>query len=443
MLHAELVLGRQGTNAPGTGADFTFTTPGTNAGLSVLFGAQPSTNYSYLYLKQNGTPTETDFDFVSRSDVFTNRICLESPEFDAAVTNYGLRVFTPATSGTHAFMVAISMKGTDRAVTRPAWKPVSFATTGILTNLASGSWHFFQVDVPNALPVWRLTLNAMNGVNTGLYVSRNQPPATNSFLKAATTFTITTNQFPAILEFTNAEAVAGTYFIGVRLPDGAVTNAMYSLVGETGMVPLNDECGLAIAITAANYTNTESTLAASSVGDPPADCVDEFGGGVWYRFTAPSNGRLTVDTRGSDFDTGLAIYTGDCGVMTQAACNDDADLGDADDLTSEVTLAVTAVTTYHILAGGYEGDRGNHLAFRLAFTPEAAPPQIVPASVAIRDGRFSMSISGEPGARLEVWASTNLVDWWPTSTLTNSLGTIPFEEAVSNQMRFYRVRLVP
>ncbi len=45
---------------------------------------------------------------------------------------------------------------------------------------------------------------------------------------------------------------------------------------------------------------------------------------MWYRFTAPAGGTITVDTFGSSYDTILAAYTGTCGgALTEVACNDD------------------------------------------------------------------------------------------------------------------------
>ena len=103
----------------------------------------------------------------------------------------------------------------------------------------------------------------------------------------------------------------------------------------------NDLCSGAIVITNASYTNVQSTLKASSFGDPVPDCVDGFGHGVWYQFTAPVAGLLIVDTFGSDFDTGLAIYTGSCDALTEVACNDDTG-----GVTSQVILPTTAGATY-------------------------------------------------------------------------------------------------
>ena len=128
----------------------------------------------------------------------------------------------------------------------------------------------------------------------------------------------------------------------------------------------NDLCSGAIVITNACYTHTLSTLKASSFGDPVPDCVDGFGHGVWYQFTAPVAGLLIVDTFGSDFDTGLAIYTGSCDALTEVACDDDTD-----GVTSQVTIPTMAGATYSILVGGYGSDAGNLVLHLNHLTPPA------------------------------------------------------------------------
>ncbi len=74
--------------------------------------------------------------------------------------------------------------------------------------------------------------------------------------------------------------------------------------------PPNDSCSSATAITSPSFTTTQSTADAASAGDPAPACVPNFGNGVWFQYTTPASGQLVVDTAGSDFDTGLGIYTG-------------------------------------------------------------------------------------------------------------------------------------
>jgi hypothetical protein len=141
---------------------------------------------------------------------------------------------------------------------------------------------------------------------------------------------------------------------------GSVTSSMAVLKVDTTVA--NDQCSGALVISGLSYTNAQYTTNATSTGDLVPDCVPGFGNGVWYRFTPVFSGQLEVNTFGSDFDTGLALYTGACGSWTQVACNDDTG-----GLTSQIITNVSAGTTYYILAGGYSGYTG-HLLVHLALT---------------------------------------------------------------------------
>ena len=168
--------------------------------------------------------------------------------------------------------------------------------------------------------------------------------------------------------FTNAQiADSGSQFSCVITNSvGAVTSSVAVLKVETTVA--NDQCGGALAIFGMTYTNAQFTTTATSIGDPVPACIPGFGNGVWYQFTPDFSGQIVVDTFGSDFDTGLALYTGACGALTEVACNDDTG-----GLTSQIVSGVTAGTTYYVLAGGYSGYTG-HLLIHLML---AAPPVIV------------------------------------------------------------------
>lgn len=64
---------------------------------------------------------------------------------------------------------------------------------------------------------------------------------------------------------------------------------------------------------------------------------------AWYQFTPPRNGRVTIDTFHSTYDTVLAVYAGACDNLALLACNDDAH-----GFTSRVTLSVVRGHTYYI-----------------------------------------------------------------------------------------------
>jgi hypothetical protein len=221
-----------GTNAPGTGTNFTFTVGSAATNLSLVISNNAAA-YSYLLLKFGGTPTDTVFDFASRLVGQTNQINLEVPQF--ASGTYGLRVSTPAASGTHAFQVVMTTNRTDlRSAAYPVLKPLAFSTTGFLTNTGAGAWHYFQVDVPsNLLTGWRIVLST-NGLagnpDPDLYVRRGAVPTTGLYEKASI------NQNIDTITYLSGEATNGTYFIGVYLPSGVPSTCSYSLSAELASV---------------------------------------------------------------------------------------------------------------------------------------------------------------------------------------------------------------
>jgi hypothetical protein len=85
--------------------------------------------------------------------------------------------------------------------------------------------------------------------------------------------------------------------------------------------------------------------------------IDGYEGGrsVWWRWTAPDRGHMTLSTSGSNFDTILGVYTGTAvGSLELVAENDDDDAG----LHSVVDFGAVAGTTYHIAVDGVNGEFG-------------------------------------------------------------------------------------
>ena len=97
----------------------------------------------------------------------------------------------------------------------------------------------------------------------------------------------------------------------------------------------------------------DNTDATKEPGEPD-HAGDPGGQSVWWAWTAPAGGSVTVDTCGSGVDTLLAVYTGDSvGALSPVGSNDDAcDLGSA------VTFPAVAGQVYRIAVDSREGDTG-------------------------------------------------------------------------------------
>lgn len=88
---------------------------------------------------------------------------------------------------------------------------------------------------------------------------------------------------------------------------------------------------------------------------------------VWWTYTAPSSGLVTVDTFGSAFDTVLAVYTGNTvGALTLVNSNDDTAPGSQ----SKVAFMATGGQRYRIAVDGWSGTTG---AIKLNWKHAASP----------------------------------------------------------------------
>lgn len=110
----------------------------------------------------------------------------------------------------------------------------------------------------------------------------------------------------------------------------------------------NDSCGSATVITGFGPFLGDNIGAGT---DGPASCGG-FGADVWYRWTSPVNGPVTVSlcNGGTNYDTTLAVYAGGGCVGSELACNDDT-CG----LSSQVVFPAVASGIYKIRIGGFVG----------------------------------------------------------------------------------------
>lgn len=94
------------------------------------------------------------------------------------------------------------------------------------------------------------------------------------------------------------------------------------------------------------------------------------GASVWYAFVPPEDGVLELEILRADFDTLLAIYTGEkVAGLQHVVSNDDVDPEDPDRRgRSAISQAVRAGVRYWIALDGYPGDLGV-ADMRYAFTP--------------------------------------------------------------------------
>lgn len=153
------------------------------------------------------------------------------------------------------------------------------------------------------------------------------------------------------------------------------------LVTSTTPPPANDACTGATLV-AIPSTTTGSTVTATPDTGAPSPCagVEVGAPGVWYR--VQGNGRTITATTcrfGTDYDTQLSVYCGDCADLACVAANNDQPgpvTADCDvqgigvNSGSTVSFCSEAGRTYLILVHGFFGAVG---AFELRVTDNGVP----------------------------------------------------------------------
>ncbi len=123
----------------------------------------------------------------------------------------------------------------------------------------------------------------------------------------------------------------------------------------------NDLCANPVTVAAGSST-AFCNLNTGTDGPNETSCTFANGtvqNDLWYTYIPVGNGRFTVNTCGSTFDTTLAIYSGPCpaGPNTALACNDDA-CGAT--FRQSIAQAIgVAGTIYRIRVGGFNGATGS------------------------------------------------------------------------------------
>jgi hypothetical protein len=166
---------------------------------------------------------------------------------------------------------------------------------------------------------------------------------------------------------------------------------------------------------ARGYSGTQIFNTFGSVKEPgePNHCGVIGGASQWFAYKAESSGTLLVSTEGSDFDTVLAVYTGngaDFGSLTTAGCDDNSG---ADGKSSVVRIAAGAGTIYYIVVDGVKAATGHvKLSYNLA----------VPFRLSVLDRVGRLHLAGRPGGTYTIQGSTNFVNCFPLVTSNTALG---------------------
>ena len=157
---------------------------------------------------------------------------------------------------------------------------------------------------------------------------------------------------------------------------GSDASGMAQRYGGVFQPPANDNFAARRAIFGATGTLNGSNVGATKEPGEPDHAGETGGASVWYSWTAPASGSVTIDTRQSSFDTLLHVYVGGTlSSLITIASNDDLNYPDV--LQSSVTFTATAGQTYQIVVDGWRGESG-------PVTLNWQGPSIVGANAAVR-----------------------------------------------------------
>ena len=139
---------------------------------------------------------------------------------------------------------------------------------------------------------------------------------------------------------------------------GDTTRTLLLIIDPPGLPP-NDAFVDAVTLVGTSVNTLGWNAGASTEAGEPAHAGNAGGASVWWTWTAPVNGTVTVSTAGSTIDTVLAVYTGTTvDTLTEVASNDNESLGL---FTSSVTFQATLGTTYYIAVDGFNYGAGADL----------------------------------------------------------------------------------
>ncbi len=169
---------------------------------------------------------------------------------------------------------------------------------------------------------------------------------------------------------------------GVRQPDISLEKsenllAPMSLMGGEPSDSCNDATPLIVfPAEPADGGVADVTDATVDEADPVLDCIwgnptrDQGYRTVWYALLALTNGRVTISTFGSNYDTILSVHRGECELLETLQCNDDSNL-----FSSEITFPITEGELYFIEVADRTGSQANPAIMQLSALLEPVDSQ--------------------------------------------------------------------
>jgi hypothetical protein len=190
-----------------------------------------------------------------------------------------------------------------------------------------------------------------------------------SLLNSAGTVVATADPTGTLAASLSSAVSQGIYYLRVAPssePNGSTVGyTTYGSIGAytlSGTFPSNlgyaDNFSEASTIPSnSTFTLNASSLNATRQTSEPAHAGQTATKSLWWKWIAIGNGRLQVNTKGSSFDTVLAVYTGSSlAALTMVASNDNAATSVK---YSQVDFTTSRGTTYYFAVDGKNGASGS------------------------------------------------------------------------------------
>jgi len=160
---------------------------------------------------------------------------------------------------------------------------------------------------------------------------------------------------------------------------------------------------------ASSISFVANNLDATKQTGEPNHAGNAGGKSVWWNWTAPDNTSVTFTTKGSGFNTLLAVYTGSSvSSLTPVASDDNG--GQCG--TSQLTFTPVSGTTYRIAVDGYNGAEGT-IKLNLQTDSSAQPVSLMftLSSVHRPSGQFKVTVTGPASASVNLDTSSDVSTW--------------------------------
>ncbi len=260
---------------------------------------------------------------------------------------------------------------------KPTGGSVGLSYIGVVCSVGSSGWGY---------GVSQVDYNAGNLASASDLVAHETGHNWNACHCACSSPAYTMNPWiTGICRFGSVSDQCSTNSIAAILGHRATRSCLSSTSVPTDP-PLNDACSSAMPV----GPGTIAFSTANATSDGPAAC-SVMGPDIWYSYTAPADGSVTVGTCGSTLDSVLVAYAGGCGALAQVACNDDSNACAAGSRQSSISFPVSRGATYLVRVAGFNGAVGAGL-LTLSYTGCSAPlNDTCAAATPVAEGSFAFS----------------------------------------------------